>query len=185
MAGKTARPNKQQEVLSLLAPMALIVAAFLIVPPFAPEVTPASTKPFGSFEEFYPFYISQHSDTTCRRLHVVGTSIILFYSLFDPFTFPSMILAGMVGSIMFPLTRGMEHGLVEGFCMLYTFFYFMRRFTGDWKRGLVVPIIAYSFAWAGHFFFEHNKPATFIYPMYSLFGDFRMCFETYALQRQW
>ena len=33
---------------------------------------------------------------------------------------------------------------------------------------------AYAFAWAGHFFFEKNQPATFTYPAFSLMGDFRM-----------
>ena len=28
--------------------------------------------PYRSFREFYPFYLSQHRDRTCRRLHVVG-----------------------------------------------------------------------------------------------------------------
>jgi len=27
------------------------------------------------FAEFYPFYLSQHSDRTCRRLHFAGTSL--------------------------------------------------------------------------------------------------------------
>lgn len=28
-----------------------------------------------TFAEFYPFYLSEHSNRTCRRLHFVGTSI--------------------------------------------------------------------------------------------------------------
>lgn len=32
----------------------------------------------------------------------------------------------------------------------------------------------YGFAWMGHFFFEHNRPATFTYPIYSFIGDWVM-----------
>tara|TARA_Y100001960_G_C14237678_1_gene616811 strand:- start:50 stop:376 length:327 start_codon:yes stop_codon:yes gene_type:complete len=39
------------------------------------------------------------------------------------------------------------------------------------KTLLFIPLCGYGFAWAGHFFFEKNKPATFIYPIYSLIGD--------------
>lgn len=30
-----------------------------------------------SFAEFYPFYLSEHSNRTCRRLHFVGSSLSL------------------------------------------------------------------------------------------------------------
>ena len=40
-----------------------------------------------------------------------------------------------------------------------------------------MPIIGYGFAWIGHFFFEKNKPATFQYPIWSLFSDFKLFFE--------
>ena len=38
----------------------------------------------------------------------------------------------------------------------------------------LMPVVGYGFAWVGHFFFEHNKPATFKYPIYSLAGDWVM-----------
>ena len=41
---------------------------------------------------------------------------------------------------------------------------------------LAVPVIGYSFAWYGHFFVEHNMPATFGHPFYSLAADYRMLF---------
>ncbi|MGM1002930.1 DUF962 domain-containing protein [Acinetobacter haemolyticus] len=32
----------------------------------------------------------------------------------------------------------------------------------------------YACAWVGHFFFEHNKPASFKQPLYSFISDWRM-----------
>ena len=32
----------------------------------------------------------------------------------------------------------------------------------------------YAFAWAGHFFFERNRPATFTHPLWSFMGDWVM-----------
>lgn len=32
---------------------------------------------YQSFREFYPFYLSQHEDLTCRRLHLVGSMLVL------------------------------------------------------------------------------------------------------------
>ena len=41
---------------------------------------------------------------------------------------------------------------------------------------LAVPVAGYAFAWYAHFFVEHNKPATFGHPFYSLVADYRMLF---------
>ena len=83
------------------------------------------------FADFYPFYLSQHADRTCRRLHVAGTSLGLLAILtaFATLNF-GWLLAGLVAG--------------------------------------------YAFAWVGHFFFEHNKPATFKHPFYSFAGDWVM-----------
>lgn len=32
---------------------------------------------YSSFREFYPFYLGEHQNITCRRLHFVGTSAAL------------------------------------------------------------------------------------------------------------
>ncbi len=37
---------------------------------------------FSSFREFYPFYLSEHSNRTSRRLHVVGSTIVLLILLY-------------------------------------------------------------------------------------------------------
>lgn len=46
--------------------------------------------------------------------------------------------------------------------------------TGAWLWLIGLPVIGYAFAWFGHFVFEHNKPATFQYPWYSLAADWVM-----------
>ena len=86
---------------------------------------------YRTFKEFYPFYLQEHANSTCRRLHFVGSSIVL------------LLLAAV---------------LVTGELMLL------------W----LLPVVGYGFAWVGHFFFEHNRPATFKYPLFSLMGDWVM-----------
>lgn len=93
--------------------------------------TMQATARFNSFAEFYPYYLSEHSDRTCRRLHFVGTSLVL-----------ALIVVALLGS-------------------------------NPWLW-VTVPVAGYGFAWVGHFFFEKNRPATFQYPFYSLWGDFVM-----------
>jgi hypothetical protein len=36
---------------------------------------PVDPKALKTFAEFYPFYLSEHRDRTCRRLHFVGSSL--------------------------------------------------------------------------------------------------------------
>ncbi|MEC9260282.1 MAG: DUF962 domain-containing protein [Pseudomonadota bacterium] len=90
-----------------------------------------TTKRFTSFREFYPYYLSEHQNVTCRRLHFIGSTLVLTL----------LILSLVTGQLM----------------LLW-----------------LLPVAGYGFAWLGHFKFEHNKPATFRYPFYSLMGDWVM-----------
>lgn len=44
---------------------------------FSQQTIMHATAQFSSFAEFYPYYLSEHSDRTCRRLHFIGTSLVL------------------------------------------------------------------------------------------------------------
>ncbi len=37
----------------------------------------ASTRTFATFAQFYPYYLGEHSDRNCRRLHFIGTSLVI------------------------------------------------------------------------------------------------------------
>jgi hypothetical protein len=88
----------------------------------------AVMKAYSSFRQFYPEYLAEHRDPTCRRLHFTGSALVLF-------------------------ALGAAAAKPIGACC---------------------SLVGYGFAWAGHFFFEHNRPATFRYPLYSLAGDWTM-----------
>lgn len=35
------------------------------------------SKPFTSFSEFYPYYLAEHANPTCRLLHFIGSWLVL------------------------------------------------------------------------------------------------------------
>ncbi len=92
---------------------------------------PEKNTGFASFSEFYPFYLQEHQNLVCRRLHYIGSWLVLIVVV-------ASILSGKLWLLV------------------------------------LVPVIGYGFAWVGHFFFEHNKPATFKHPLYSFWGDWVM-----------
>lgn len=62
-----------------------------------PDCTPVpySKTGYNSFEEFYPFYLGEHHNQICRRLHIVGTTnsiLIVLMALITGY-YPLAILA--------------------------------------------------------------------------------------------
>ena len=39
-------------------------------------MNPPDTR-FSRFSDFYPYYLSEHADQTCRRLHFIGTTLVI------------------------------------------------------------------------------------------------------------
>ncbi len=61
--------------------------------------SPAATDPrqFTTFAEFYPFYLGEHANRTCRRLHFVGSSLaLLCLALAVARGQPSFVLLGLL-----------------------------------------------------------------------------------------
>lgn len=101
-----------------------------------------SDSGFRTFRDFYPYYLSEHTDRTCRRLHVVGSACVL-----------GLLAAAPVTHI--------------------------------WWLLALIPAVGYGCAWVGHFFFEHNRPATFRHPIYSLAGDWVMFTQVLTGRLHW
>lgn len=41
------------------------------------QTTKSAEREYQSFKEFYPFYLSQHEDPVCRRLHFIGSWVVI------------------------------------------------------------------------------------------------------------
>jgi hypothetical protein len=57
--------------------------------------------------------------------------------------------------------------------------------SGKWQLLWCVPVAGYAFAWIGHFIFEHNAPATFRHPLYSLRGDLTLLRDVLTGRIRW
>lgn len=93
-------------------------------------------QPYDSFEGFFPFYLSEHSDFTNRRLHVVGTSIIIVIMLCNPILAAGLIGGGAIGYILCNILAGLSHGFVE-FATMLVYFLAFAHFNEQFSLGLV------------------------------------------------
>ncbi|CAF1452678.1 unnamed protein product [Didymodactylos carnosus] len=142
----------------------------------------ASTKSYESFESFYPHYLDEHTLHVTRQLHYVGTSLFLVSMVMKPILIIPAVAAAMTGYSLVPFLRGFATGIPEMAIMLLIYI-LGGRLLGKSYVAMMKPLVfSYSFAWIGHFFYEKNKPATFIYPTYSFMGDFRLVFDAIKSQ---
>jgi hypothetical protein len=51
----------------------------------------------ATFEEFWPYYVSQHRNATNRRLHFVGTTLAFGCVAVSPLVPPALLAAPVVG----------------------------------------------------------------------------------------
>eukprot|EP01012_Entosiphon_sulcatum_P058681 TRINITY_DN82820_c0_g1_i1.p1 TRINITY_DN82820_c0_g1~~TRINITY_DN82820_c0_g1_i1.p1 ORF type:complete len:198 (+),score=28.86 TRINITY_DN82820_c0_g1_i1:36-629(+) len=156
--------------------VALLAFAASQAPQYVP-VQPAPNRLYHSWEEFFPFYLTEHSEVTNQQLHFVGTTFVILMGIACPWIFISLGLAGYLGFSLAPLCAGMTTGAVEGAGAILTYVLCARLLSRRWWPALAVPLVGYGFAWVGHFMFEKNRPATFVYPSYSLFSDFVMWYR--------
>ena len=83
---------------------------------------------FSSFKAFYPYYLEEHRDLRCRRLHFVGSALVLVALVLgfvhSPWWFVSMPVLGYgfawIGHVAFEKNRPA------------TFKYPLYSFAGDW-----------------------------------------------------
>ncbi len=74
-----------------------------------------------------------------------------------------------------PLNRALHvGGTLCGIAMAGTGFLFKKR-----SLILLAPVVGYGCSWMGHFFVEHNTPATFQHPVWSFMGDMKMIKMTF------
>lgn len=56
---------------------------------------------FNSYEEFWPFYVREHSDAACRALHFTGTTLALVSIAAGAFVSPWFFAAAPVAGYLF------------------------------------------------------------------------------------
>ncbi len=90
-----------------------------------------SEQEMKTFQDFWPYYVREHSRPVTRILHATGT------------------IASTILLVELLVTR-------------------------NWLMLPAALVVGYGFAWAAHFFVEHNRPATFKHPLWSFAADYKM-----------
>ena len=124
-----------------------------------------------SFGEFWPYYIGEHRHPVCRALHFVGTggfiAVLVGCIIASPVRMGAFLVGGLIVAFLARRIEAKRKAVVEALCIIVL-----------WVLGspYVLAGIAWAYlcAWIGHFKIEGNRPATFQYPLWSLFGDFKM-----------
>ncbi len=130
------------------------------------------TERIKSYQDFWPYYLSEHRTSSDRALHFVGTTgffaSCVASTIANPIFFPpalaAMYLIGRDAVKREPEGRPLAHvGLMVILPTMAAPFTFL-------------PGVAWAYgcAWTGHFVIEKNRPATFHYPVWSLASDFKM-----------
>lgn len=40
------------------------------------------SRKYPTFQDFYPYYLAEHSNPVCRRLHFIGTALVLLTTIY-------------------------------------------------------------------------------------------------------
>ena len=137
-----------------------------------PPAPACAAHSLASFTAFYPRYLREHSRISTKRCHYAGTAALLLLLLRSPALLLAIAAAAALGLAAYPWTRWMRHGALEAAAVLAAYAACSAHLGA--ATAAAPLLVGYGAAWVGHFFFERNRPDTFIYPTFSLFGDFRM-----------
>lgn len=127
----------------------------------------------SNFDDFFAYYLGEHRNATCRALHFIGTSgffALIGYTLWVHHVFG--ISLGVIGALGWVGVRHVEAKRNAAPILLAMVGVAIA--TPPHVYVLAGIFLAYAMAWIGHFKIEHNRPATFTYPLWSLVGDFKM-----------
>lgn len=130
----------------------ILTTALIFAPMLTANLPRSKLKPYATMDEFYTFYLTQHEEICCRRLHIVGTTLIAIIAFLDWDIIVSIIFAALAGRVGHLLTLSIDTGFVEFAIMFIAYLWSIKEIGGNIKRALLVPTIAYSFSWIGHCF---------------------------------